>query len=397
MSIGNRLRQARLASGLTLDEVSERLNREITKAALSKYEHNRSIPRPTLLIKIAKVLDQKAAFFISEDVPKIEWIAYRKHTALLINRQMHIQSYAANIVESYLNFRSLFCTEEIVFPDRTQVSNVKDAETVAESLRQRWVLDKFPVMSVAQLIEDKGAVVIEWEQSNGFDGLSGFVNSSFPVIVTCFNMSTDRIRYNICHELGHLLMDCSSVEPKEEEKIAHRFAGAFLVPKESMFRELGTNRRHLNLDELALLKRKYGASMQALMHRAYDLGIITYTQYKNLNIEFRKRGWHKQEPVPYVGDEEPKRLRQMVLRAMAEGLISREKAMGICPEIKDVLGPGREGVETIGKARQLMKLPIAERRRVLEEIDSEAIKLYNEDPESVGSDILDEEKYAEEG
>ena len=46
--IGDRMRQARLAAGLTLAEVAERLEtagQPITRQGISKYEHNRSMPR----------------------------------------------------------------------------------------------------------------------------------------------------------------------------------------------------------------------------------------------------------------------------------------------------------------------------------------------------------------
>ena len=57
--IGARIKQARLASGLTLEVLADRVTangQPITKAALSKYELEKSIPKPSLLLAIAYIL-----------------------------------------------------------------------------------------------------------------------------------------------------------------------------------------------------------------------------------------------------------------------------------------------------------------------------------------------------
>ncbi len=67
--IGDRLRQARLAKGLTLDQVSVQLgalDQPMTKAGLSRYEHNNSTPPPTLLLKLACVLGVTSRHFLQE-------------------------------------------------------------------------------------------------------------------------------------------------------------------------------------------------------------------------------------------------------------------------------------------------------------------------------------------
>jgi transcriptional regulator with XRE-family HTH domain len=58
--IGNRIRQARLATGLTLEAVVERLKElgeSITRQGLSNYENNKRGPGPATLMKLAKALN----------------------------------------------------------------------------------------------------------------------------------------------------------------------------------------------------------------------------------------------------------------------------------------------------------------------------------------------------
>ena len=55
---------------------------------------------------------------------------------------------------------------------------------------------------------------------------------------------------------------------------------------------------NLNIQALSLLKRKWRVSMHALVRRAKDLDVITYQQYRNLQMYFSKKGYTKSEPIP---------------------------------------------------------------------------------------------------
>jgi hypothetical protein len=126
-------------------------------------------------------------------------------------------------------------------------------------------------------------------------------------------------------------MRCEDVSSKEEEKLANRFASALLVPASVAKHELGKKRKRIDLNELAILKLKYGFSMQGWVRRAFDLEIIDAGQYKTLCVMFSRNHWKKIEPTKFVGNETPTRLKLMTLRAIAEGLISRERGEQICP------------------------------------------------------------------
>ena len=65
--------------------------------------------------------------------------------------------------------------------------------------------------------------------------------------------------------------------------------------------------------------------MAAWVVRAKDLDIISQNQYTLMFKDLSIRGWRKQEPIEYLGDEEPLQLKQMSLRAVAEGLTSPDR------------------------------------------------------------------------
>ena len=151
-----------------------------------------------------------------------------------------------------------------------------------------------------------------------------WANDEIPIIVVKGGIPGDRQRFDLAHALGHMLLDVD--EAVDEEKAAHRFAGALLVPKPKAYEELGRNRQHLSVKELLILKHKYGLSMQAWIYRAHDLEIISQSKFRQMFIAFRKRNWHTEEPGEPVAPERPRRLKQLVLRAMAEDVITRPRA-----------------------------------------------------------------------
>ena len=134
----------------------------------------------------------------------------------------------------------------------------------------------------------------------------------------------DRQRLLLAHELGHFVLgDDSSAD--DGEAVAHRFAAAFLVPAGAARRELGEARSNVTTAEWALLKRKYGFSMQAWIRRFEELGILRPAAAKAALAASRSAGWENTEPVD-VPFEEPQRMLRLALRAWAEGIVSESRA-----------------------------------------------------------------------
>lgn len=384
--IGDRIRQARLAGGLTQDQVVERLassGLRLTKAALSKYEKGKSEPKQSALISLGRVLGVKPNYFLTEPGLSIEWLAFRKHASLGKGKQERIKAFVEETVERQSRLEEVFYPRQRwTFPKPTTVAVPQEAETVSQQLRKAWKLGDAPIDSLVEMVEDKGGFVVEYpEQGAQFDGLSGRANGR-PVVVVNGESTVDRYRYNVAHELGHLLMFCPNLTAKEEEALAHRFAAALLVPADVAKFELGEKRRHLSFAELGLLKEKYGLSMQAWVRRARDLEIISEGLYRSLCIEFSSQGWRKHEPCGYSGHEKPKRLVQMALRALAEGMITREEANRICENCgADPMAAAEKVTRDTLSPTELLRLPRALRARVLADAAAHAEKEYRNNPD----------------
>lgn len=394
--IGERLRQARLVAGLTLDEVVERLGKsgiEVSKQGLSNYEKDKRVPRADILMVLAKAVQVKPAYLMRESTIKVEWVAYRSQSRLGVRKKEEIVAQAEAAVERQMYLQEmLFPGERPVFPARRKVRSGDDAEKSAEELRSAWSLGNDPIESVTQTVESNGGIVIGHVQNDvRFDGLSGWANDAFPLAVVNSSVPDDRLRFDLAHELGHLVMDCGRLDEKESERLAHRFAGAFLAPASTVRQELGTVRRRVSPGELGVLKKRYGLSMQAWLFRALDLGIISDGHFRSMRIRFSTEGWTKKEPVDYVGDEKPTRLLQMTLRALAEDLISYDKAVEICPEAaKHVERPLKSRERRTPSAQELLRMPRTRRMKLLEEAAIAAKGDYAEHPELTDFEALGE-------
>jgi Zn-dependent peptidase ImmA (M78 family)/transcriptional regulator with XRE-family HTH domain len=390
--IAERLRGARLIAGLSQEELAFQLSaagQPITKAAISKYETGKSVPTAPFIFKLAQILKVKPTYFLTEPMVEVNWLAFRRHSDLPVATQEQIKSYATHVAEQQIEVQTLlYPSEPPIFPSPRRVTTFEEAELAAESLRQTWQIANQPVDNLFQRVEDHGGVVVQWiEDSEHFDGLSGWGNGVKPIIVINNDRRADRKRFNLAHELGHLLMDTSGLTEPEQEKLAQRFAAAFLVPADTARHELGNQRHTLDWQELGVLKQKYGMSIAAWIYRAKELRIISDTYCKALRREINLNGWRFSEPFEYIGQEEPARLKQMTLRAVAEGIISEDRGRELCPEcFVSMPLPS-----IFPSARNLLKLPADERdsfvRMALERTASDDIELF----EAFGEDDFDDQ------
>ena len=382
--INQRIRQARMISGFSQDEVVQALigrGMVLTKAALSKYERGTSTPRASLLKHLGAVLNVPAEYFLRETEVSIEWLAFRKRADVSTRDQERFQAMAVERVEAYVQLRdSLSIDPPPPFPLRMTVGTPEEAEGAAEQLRKDWNLDDLPIESMAELIEDHEGIVVQLEGSEtSVDGLAGVANKSHAVVVVDPSVSDDRKRFTLAHELGHLVMNTESVtDTKQQERLAHRFASAFLVPAGIARKELGSKRTRLSFEELKILKVKYGLSMQAWIFRAHDSGIIDEQHFRSLFDQMSRMGMRKVEPVQYKGREEPQRFKQMILRALAEGIMDQKQAFLMCPELEESFLPTVSPRLTIAGLRNLSK---EDRDALLANVAANMADVYGTDPE----------------
>ena len=336
--IGTRIRQARLLAGMSRKDIADALGRAgipAKKTTVSGLERGKGSPNASEIMALSRLFAVPPVWLMYEPKLEVKWLAYRKRSALPAKVREAIEDHARDVAELQLELRSRLSPDAIInFPERINVADFADAEAAAGALREEWGLGDAPVASLTQTAEENGVIVIEWSRpTERFDGLSGWCDDDVPVIVTKENVAADRKRFNLAHELGHLVMNTPDDMPADQvEKLAHRFAGALLVPKEAARRELGEQRDSISFAELGSLKRRYGLSMQGWVYRGKDLGIFSPGLARSFWLEVSRRGWRKAEPLALVAIEKPGRLDEMILRATDKDLITDERILQALPD-----------------------------------------------------------------
>ena len=215
------------------------------------------------------------------------------------------------------------------------VRSLEDAEEVARKARAKWNLGNDPVLDITEVLEERGIKVMVLPLPESVSGLTCLVERPdqppVPVIVVNKTFNLERRRFTLLHELGHRLM---RVEGVDEEKAAHRFASAFLMPADHLKAFVGQHRHGFGFAELVTTKHLYGVAATALLVRFRDLGIISPEQLVAM-FQTTARTWRKIEPKPLPSDlniEVPQRFRRLCYRARAEQMITVPKAADLLQE-----------------------------------------------------------------
>ena len=324
MAFGERIKSARINAGLSQEALGQKLG--ITKMAISKYENGTVTPNSGALIALAKALEVRIEYFFRGSEIRLSKPVYRARKALSPKDETKILGKTADWLERYLDVEQITGSEKplrLPDPDSCRVSSLDQIEEVAVHVREEWNLDLNPIENLMDVLEQHGIKVGVIAAPVKFDALTMKYNDEHPLIIVNKTFPGDRQRLSLAHELGHLVLNLD--EGIDEEEAAFRFAGAFLIPKQTAIRELGPKRRMLDFRELYVLKHKYGMSMGALIYRAKNLNIISEAAADRHWVEMRSRKWHLEEPGKQVEPEVPTHLELLLLRALTEHKISQSR------------------------------------------------------------------------
>lgn len=328
--IGNRIQQARKASGLSMRELAQKA--DISAMSISKYESNKNTPSSGVLLALSKALGVRTEYFFRQANIKLKDVDYRKHSKLPKKILSKIEGDVIEQIERYLELEEFLPISPIKafsLPKglKAKIESYDEIESIANSFRKEWGLGCNPIPDLIDTIEERGIKIFQSQilHDEKFDGLAAQVNGT-PVIVVGKDWPGDRQRFTLAHELGHLALHGRLTKNLDEEKAAHRFAGAFLVPSKEAIKELGESRNWLEPAELHVLKHSYGLSMRGWIYRASDLGILNQSSSKKMWNYFYQNSWVKTEPGEQLLPEEPKLFKQLVFHALAEDLIGESKA-----------------------------------------------------------------------
>lgn len=323
--IGNNLKRARYIKNMSLRDVGYSLN--ISAMTVSKYEKGIIIPDSKRLIEFAKLYQVKVRDLLqSKELPKMSFNSFRKKKRLTGKRLDVLKNMILNKVRDYLEVLNLnqYNPKKLI---KFKCNNLEDAEEIARKYREIINISVIqPISDLISILENLGIMIIQIKDVNNyikdFDGFSEVVNN-IPFIVLLDNIKDGaRQRFTIAHELGHLVMDIA--DGLDAEKMCHRFASAFLMPRESVINEFGSFRKGITLFELKAFKEEYKVSYTAIIYRLKDLNVISEYLYKMLSIEINTV-ITKNDPEP-IKPEYSNQFKKLVYQLDSKNIISLNKA-----------------------------------------------------------------------
>lgn len=342
-TFAKRLVNARKIRCMSQRELCNSVNGKVSPTAIAKYEKGLMMPSSDVLIALSNALNMKLDYFfrpftIDIDPSKFE---FRKKSSMGSKMVESTKCLVCSEIEKYLEIEAILGTTSnfsLNFSN-TLVESENEAKLLALQLRKELCIGSDAIVSAIDLLENAGIKIIEIDHNSSFSGTCNEA-AGLPVIVVNKNMSSERKRFTIFHELGHLLMHCANGIDKE--KMCNVFANEVLIPSDKLKNLIGESRHDISLVELQAIQREYGISIDALMMKAAQTNIITdrrlssYHKKKNALPAFKKAVESSLYPIECTC-----RFERLVYRALASEVISYSKAATLLDksvnEVRDTL------------------------------------------------------------
>jgi Zn-dependent peptidase ImmA (M78 family)/transcriptional regulator with XRE-family HTH domain len=314
---GERLRLARMAKGLTLDELGGRVS--ATRQYLNQLEQGTKLPTEAMADALSASLGVTSHFFglSMRGAVTAEQCHFRKQRTTPISVVGQVLA-RGTLLDGFVNSldRALELPK-VAFPD-IAVTSTADIEDAAQAAREQWQLGTGPISNMMRVVENAGAVVSFFGGvSERVDALS--IDRPRPMIIRSeAKPSACRLRFDLAHECGHLIVHKGVVTgDKITEDQANRFASAFLLPRSAFIHEFPRSRT-LNWHAIFEMKLRWKVAASAILRRAYDLKMLSADQYRTGYIHLSKTGQRKFERYDDVIVAEEPELLPSAMKALEQ-------------------------------------------------------------------------------
>jgi Zn-dependent peptidase ImmA (M78 family)/transcriptional regulator with XRE-family HTH domain len=316
---------ARLFRGLSVAELAEQSS--LSREAIHRIEHRKKQPFRLSVMAIADALGFPLRFFYRRpSVPSREVLHFRRGARVpdyAIDRARAFAAVFGRVTEAF-NSLATFASPRLPAVDapRDNESIEKAAEKFRAAIGFR---QDTPIANAIRAAELAGVFTGTFDP--GDMPIHGFAsNVPMPLLMLSTKSPWSRRRFSVMHEVGHLVMHGKAApeEREERERQADRFAGAALIPRAAFWREFPRPGKEFGWGAIIAMKRRWGVSIQAIIHRAFDLGLINAIQYRTASIHVSKYGWRTAEP----GEQEAEK--PDVCMSFVEALRQRSAIEDLC-------------------------------------------------------------------
>lgn len=304
---------AREKKGLTKKKLAELIGKG--PSAVTQFENGKSGIAFETFCKLIEALGVSPKFLAKSEKPfsriRMETCHFRANRAVPQTERVRAIRYAEDVLKIYcvLENRGI-AFPEISIPVHSGAQlTERQMEQYALSVRSFLGLGLGPIQNMAELLESVGIrIVLLPMQCAKMDACSTWFNGT-PCIMVDSNSPNSRMQFDYGHEFAHLLLHEDHV-PGDLllERVANRFASAFLLPQASFFKDCPDRYR---LGPFLSVKKHWQVSIKAAIYRARQLGKMTERNYTNALIGLSKQGYNKEEPgEEYIISPIPTMLRE---------------------------------------------------------------------------------------
>ena len=146
MTVGQRIRVCRHASGLSLRDLEARIGNRVTAQAISKYERDEAMPGSGVLIALADALDVSVDYLASDSDIRLEAVDFRKKRLTSKREEAQVEARVLHLLERYLAVEEILRLPTVAWDMPREapwpvLHDLAEAEHAALGLRAYWVSD----------------------------------------------------------------------------------------------------------------------------------------------------------------------------------------------------------------------------------------------------------------
>jgi Zn-dependent peptidase ImmA (M78 family)/transcriptional regulator with XRE-family HTH domain len=316
------LRRARELRGLSANALAAKLG--VSQSVIWQIEVGRLNASVDLTCRIAEALDVPPEFLVR--VPRFvnegSLVLFRAYKSKLNKSDLTQVRQCASVLFEFVERLSNGLTR---IDCQIPRSFGEQPEFAAERMRALLgYAPGEPIGNLTRRLEKLGVTILKAAlPEDSVFGFSTWVNDKVPrpFFILNHHQTAYRLRWTIAHELGHIVLghEYGALPIGEADKQADRFAGALLVPSETLAEDILAG---ASLSALSYLKKRYGVSIAALARRSYEMNLIEHHRYESLNVQISRKHWRKKEPGDDQAEcEEPDLIQQLIKAKYGEGAI----------------------------------------------------------------------------
>jgi Zn-dependent peptidase ImmA (M78 family)/DNA-binding XRE family transcriptional regulator len=306
----------------------------VTKQMVANYESGSNAPGTATLFKLIQVLEYPLSYYqrplIANETNAPTFFRSRKTTPVKIKQAARLmaQTYYQEIdgyIRGFINFPQT-SAEFSLFNDSKRTYSLEEIESISLELRELWELGTGPILNLTAILQEKGCIILKLKvRDKKIDAFSINTNLAPYIFVSSTDQSAVRLRFDLAHELGHLVLhryyseedlDDKELYDKIEDE-ANYFAAAFLLPRPTFALDVHSS----SINHFLLLKKKWRVSISCMIHRCANLALLSENQLTYLKNQMTERFYWRHEPFDDIWEMDKPFLHKQAINLLLDSRV----------------------------------------------------------------------------